>query len=567
HSLNAAVKKVRSALDDDSETPRFVETVPRRGYRFLYPVGEQPLKSAGTSDTEKSAAALLQPIATPRVKRPVRLALVLVAAVAALLAVLLAANAGGWRDRLRGRPGAAIRSIAVLPLVNLSGDASQEYFADGMTDALITELSKIASLRVISRTSVMQYKAAHKMLPEIARELNVDGVVEGSVMRSGNRVRIAAELIHAPTDQHLWAETYERDLGDVLKLQGELAQAIARRISVQLTPQQQARLGSAQPVNPAAYELYLKGRFQKTTSFSTSRRIEDAQRYFQEAILQDPRFALAYVGLADCYEELGSFRLVPPQAAYRPAKDAINKALQLDEELGEAHSILGNLSWRYEWDFPTAEREFKYAVEQNPNYVDGHERLGLFLAWAGRRAEALAEARKTSELNPNWTLSLEIAINYHMRDYKTLVEVGQRAVSFNPTSWIRHFFLATGYEGSGQIAEAIREYQKAIELSEGNTDPTAGLAHAYAAAGQRASAEKILRELLQKTKTSYVSPYMIATIYAGLDDKDKAFEYLEKAYQERSPDVPYFIKADLRMDSLRSDARFRDFVRRVGVPR
>jgi serine/threonine protein kinase/tetratricopeptide (TPR) repeat protein len=511
-------------------------------------------------DTESGKTVAMSKSAAPFRWSHKQIAVVILA-IAASLGVLTV----GARFYL-GRPAKRINSIAVLPLENLSRDPEQEYFADGMTDALITDLSKIGSLRIISRTSVMHYKGSHETLPEIAKGLNVDGVVEGSVLRSGNRVRITAQLIHAPSDQHLWAETYERDLGDVLKLQSEVAQAIAQQVRAQLTPQQQARLGSAPTVNPAAYEVYLKGRFQRTTRFSTPRGIENAQRYFQEAIRQDPGFARAYVGLADCYQTLGELRWVPPQAAYRPAKEAINKALQLDEELGETHAILGNLSWRYEWDFPTAEREFRYAVEQNPNYPDGHVRLGLFLAWAGRRAEALGEARKASELNPDWTLNLEPAINYHLRDYKTLVEISQRSVSFNPASWVRHFYLATGYEGSGQIAEAIPEYQKAIELSEGNTDPTAGLAYAYAAAGQRANAEKILRELLQKSKTGYVSPYMVATIYAGLGDKDNAFEYLEKAYQEKSPDIPYFLKADLRVDSLRSDPRFQDLLRRVGLP-
>ena len=293
-------------------------------------------------------------------RRPALLAFVLVAFL--LILVLFTANVGGWRERLLASRGPAIRSIAVLPLENLSRDPEQEYFADGMTDALITDLSKVGTLRVISRTSAMHYKGTNKTLPDIARELNVDSVVEGSVMRSGNRVRITAQLIQARTDQHLWAETYERDLGDVLRLQSDVAEAIAQRVRVQLTPQQQARLRSAQGVNPAAYEAYLKGRSYFTTA-STPQTLKLAESYFEEAIRKDPGFALGYVGLADCYQTLGQFRWLAPQEAYRPAKEAIRKALELDGTLGEAHSSLAGLSWQYEWDWRTAEREFKYALE------------------------------------------------------------------------------------------------------------------------------------------------------------------------------------------------------------
>jgi eukaryotic-like serine/threonine-protein kinase len=463
------------------------------------------------------------------------------------------------------RPANRINSIAVLPLENLSRDPEQEYFADGMTEALTTDLSKMASLRIISRTSAMHYKGTHKTVPEIAKELNVDGIVEGSVMRSANRVRITAQLIQAHTDQHLWAETYDRDLGDVLRLQSEVAQAIAQQVRVQLTPQQQARLSSTRAVNPAAYEAYLKGRFYETTSFNTLRDTKTAQSHYQEAIQKDPGFALAYVGLADCYENLGGYRWVPPQDAYRPAKEALNKALQLDETVGEAHALLGWLSWRYDWDWPNAEREFKYSLELNPNYPDGHQLFALYLGWTGRRAEALADVAKMRELDPGYGLTVEPAIYYHLRDYKAMVEMTPQRVALNPGSWLRHYFLAVGYEGSGQRLEAIPEYQKAVELSQGDTDATAGLAHAYAATGQRANAEKILHDFLQKSKTSYVSPYMIGTVYAGLGDKNKAFEFLEKAYQERSPDIPYFLKADLRIDNLRSDPRFQDLLRRVGL--
>lgn len=484
---------------------------------------------------------------------------------------LFAVNAGGLRSKVISSSPATpqVRSLAVLPLTNMSGDPEQEYFADGMTEELITELSQIGALKVISRTSVMQYKGAHRKLSEIAKELNVDGIVEGSVMRSGNRVRIDAQLIHAPTDRHLWAESYERDLSDVLKLQSEVAQDIAQEVRAQLTPQQQAGLSFARPVNPAAYEAYLKGRFYQNTNFTTPQGIKNAQRYFKDATQQDPGFAQGYAGLAYSYYELGAFRLVAPQDTYRPAKEALNRALQLDETLGEAHTVFGLLSWRYEWDWSTAKREFNHALALTPNDPHGHAEFAMYLGWVGLRNEALAEVAKIQELSPGvpgWSLNAESAIYYQLRDYKAMVEVGRQSVPLNPASWIRHYFLAVGYEGSGQITEAVPEYQKAVELSQGDQDPTAALAHAYASTGHRAEALKILRELQRQSQTSYVSPYMIATVYASLGEKNKAFEYLEKAYQERSSDLPHFLRADLRVDSLRSDPRFQDLLHRMNFP-
>ena len=338
-------------------------------------------------ETQASAQADSEP-ANPKVSARSRSAL-LFFGLAALLVILalFAANVGGWRERLLGTRGSTIHSIAVLPLENLSRDPDQEYFADGMTDELTTDLSKISALRVISRTSAMHYKGTNKTLPEIARELNVDGVVEGSVMRSGNRVRITAQLIHAQSDQHLWAETYERDLGDVLRLQGEVAQAIAQQVRVQLTPQQKARLNSAPRVDPAAYDAFLQGRSYFSWGASAEEGFRKAQTFFRQAIQKDPNLALAYVGLADSYVYLGSQRWVLPQEASAHAREALNKALELDPSLGEAHSSLGWLNWRYEWNFPTAEKEFRYALELNPNYVGGQEQLGWYLAWSadGRR--------------------------------------------------------------------------------------------------------------------------------------------------------------------------------------
>jgi serine/threonine protein kinase/Tfp pilus assembly protein PilF len=489
-------------------------------------------------------------------------------AVLLLILALFAANVGGWRAQLLSSRGPLIRSLAVLPMENLSRDREQEYFVDGMTDELTTDLSKISALRVVSRTSAMHYKNTDKTLPEIARELNVDGVVEGSVMRSGHRVRISAQLIHAKTDQHLWAETYERDLDDVLRLQSEVAQTIAQQVRVQLSPAQKARLASAPRVDPAAYDWFLQARAYFEWGASSREGFAKAQKLFQDAIEKDPKLALAYVGLADSYIYMGSQRWVPPSEAFAHGTQALRKALELDPSLGEAHSSLGWLSWRFDWNFPVAEKEFRYGLELNPNNVAGQEQLTWYLAWAGQRAEALAQLKQMAKLDlaaRNRTAA-ESGVYYHQRDYHALAEASKRFLTLNPNSWPGHYFLAVAYDGLGQGEDAVPEYQKAVELSHGDTDTLAGLAHAYIAMGKKAEAQKILRDLLRQSKKNYVSTYMIGTIYAGLGENDKAFQFLEKAYQERSPDIPYFLKADLRIDTLRSDARFQDLMRRVGIP-
>jgi TolB-like protein/DNA-binding winged helix-turn-helix (wHTH) protein/Flp pilus assembly protein TadD len=562
HSLHNAIARLRETLGDSAETPRYIETLPRRGYRFIAPVEgvetQAPERSAPNERASEGPANVRQS------KTRVALALTLL--------ILAATGSALWVVRAVSRPASAaprLRSIAVLPLENLSGDPSQEYFADGMTEDLITDLAKVSALRVISRTSVMRYKGTKKSLPEIAKELNVDGIVEGSVMRSGNRVRITAQLLHAPTDKHLWAEAYERDLGDVLRLQSEVAQAIVVQVRAQLTPQQQARFRSAGSVNPDAYEAYLRGRYYLSNQFTSEQPLNTAKSYFEESIRKDPGFALAYSGLADSYVYLAFFGKgqLTPDRAYKSAKEALRKAVELDDSIGETHDTLGLLSWRFEWNWDAAEREFNQAIALAPSYSCAHEDRAVYLSFIGRRADALAEMAKSNELDPGPSSAMtESAAYYQLRDYQSLVETSRRGVASYPNEWVEHNSLGIGYEGTGKRLEAISEYQKAIEMSNGDQDPTASLAHAFAAIGRRAEAEKILRDLEQKSKNAYVSPYIIATVYAGLGDKDKAFEYLERAYQERSLDISWHLKADLRIDNLRSDPRFQDLVRRVGYP-
>jgi TolB-like protein/DNA-binding winged helix-turn-helix (wHTH) protein/Flp pilus assembly protein TadD len=563
HSLHNAIGRIREVLGDSAEIPRYIETLPRRGYRFIAPVEEVqgPRISEANGNKTHGAMAVAPPTAPKSRTR---------AAVVLMLVILAAAGSAFWVVRAVSRPANAaprLHSIAVLPLENLSGDPSQEYFADGMTEQLITDLAKVGSLRVISRTSVMRYKGTKKGLPEIARELNVDGIVEGSVMRSGQQVRITAQLLQASTDQHLWAETYERDLGDVLRLQSQVAQAIALQVRAQLTPQQETRFRSAGSVNPDAYEAYLRGRYYLSNQFTMAQPLNTAKSYFEESIRKDPGFALAYSGLADSYVYLAIFRQLSPEAAYKPAKEALRKALELDDGIGEAHDTLGVLNWRSELNWNAAEREFNRAIALAPSYSCAHEDRALYLSFMGRRAEALAEIAKSSELDlgPSSAMT-ESGAYYQLRDYQSLVEASRRGVVSYPNEWTEHYNLGVGYEGTGKLLEAISEYQKAIEISNGDHDATASLAHAFAAIGRRAEAEKILHDFERKSKSGYVSPYMIATIYAGLGDKDKAFASLERAYQERSLDISWHLKADLRIDNLRSDPRFQALLQRMGLP-
>jgi TolB-like protein/DNA-binding winged helix-turn-helix (wHTH) protein/Flp pilus assembly protein TadD len=556
HSLHNAIARIREVLGDSASDPRYIETLPRRGYRFIGKV-----ESVAPEDTTVPGVPE-QVVPLPIRHNSGRLR-------AAIAITTLTLVAGGLALWLPHRTSAALplRSIAVLPLDNLSGDASQELFVDGMMDELITNLAKVSSLRVISRTSVMRYKGTKKRLPEIARELNVDGIIEGSVMRSGGRVRITAQLLHGPTDRHLWADTYDRDVGDVLKLQREVAEAIAMQVRAQLPAAQQAHLPTVRSVNPEAYDAYLRGRYYMTTEFTKPQQLLKAQRYFRESIAKDPGFALAYSGLADSYTYLAIFRYLAPRSAYQSAQQAIHQALELDDNIGEAHDTLGVLSWRFERDFAAAEREFNHAIALDPSYSCAHEDNSLYLGLLGRRSEALAELTRSKELDPGpSSVMTESGTYYQLRDYARLLEVSREGVRANPTEWVEHYYLGIGYEATGKPLEAISEYQKAVEISGGDQDPIASLAHAYAALGKNAEAQKILRDLEQRSANMYVSPYLLATIYAGLDEKDRAFEFLEKAFEERSLDMSWYWNADMRIDNLRADPRFAELSRRSGVP-
>ena len=484
----------------------------------------------------------------------------------------MALNVAGLHDRLLRQVGAIhespppIHSIAVLPLENLSHDPEQEYFADGMTEALITDLGKISALRVISRTSVMHYKGTAKTLPEIARELNVDAVVEGAVMRSGDRVRITAQLIQAATDKHLWAETYERDLRDVLALQGEVARDITTEIQIRLTPQQQARLASARPINPEAHELYLKGRYEWNKR--TEEGLKKGIQYFEGAIAKDPNYAVAYAGLADSYGILADNGFSPPEECYPKARAAALRALEIDDSLAEAHTSLAQILQSYDWDWSGGAREIQRAIELNPGYANAHHLYALFLSGVGRHAEAIVEIRKARELDP---LSIRINANvglvlYLAREYDQALEGLRKALELDPNDIDSHIYLALVYSQKGMHDEAIAASRKAQDLSAGK-DQTSNLAlaYVYAVAGRRGEALKILAELKNPSRGSYLPPETVAEVYAGLGDKQEALTWLEKAYAEHATYLDV-LKVNPAFDPLRSDPRFQDLLRRMNFP-
>ena len=560
HSLHNAIARLREVLGDSAEKPRYIETLPRRGYRFIAPVDASDLPVLS------SAAGSAPPADRPGhlwLTRSHALQISMVFAVLATSIVFWLARSGGAPSSADAAP--RLNSIAVLPLDNLSGDPSQEFFADGMTDQLITDLAKVGSLRVISRTSVMPYKGTRKSLPEIARELKVDAVVEGSVVRSGQRVRVTAQLIHAPTDQHLWAESYDRDLGDILKLQGEVANAIAGQVRAQLNPAQQALLRRAATVDPAAYDAYLKGRLYFVNEFSKPDSLKKAQHLFEEAIQKDQNFALAYAGLADTYVYLAFSGALQKATAYQSAKQALAKALQLDDTIGEAYDTLGVLDSQFDWDREAAERAFNRAIALAPSYSCAHEDRAIFLAKVGRRSEALAEIAKIDQLDFGFSSASSESVTYYaLRDYPRLIEASKRGLLLDYKDARQHYYLAAGYEGTGELQKAIFEYQQAVQLSNGSPSLTVGLAHAYSATGRKAEAEKILRNLEHKALRTSISPYTMATIYAGLGETDKAFEQLEKAYAEKALDFAVPLQSDLLLDGLRFDPRFQSMVRRIG---
>jgi serine/threonine protein kinase/Tfp pilus assembly protein PilF len=460
-----------------------------------------------------------------------------------------------------------IKAIAVLPLANLSRDPEQEYFVDGMTEALITDLAQIGALRVISRTSAMRYKGSDKSLPEIARELNVDGVVEGSVLRAGDRVRITAQLIHAATDQHIWAKSYERDVSDVLALQSEVARAIAEEVQAKLTPQERARLARARPVNPAAHEAYLKGRYYwaRATEESVRKSIE----YFAEAIAKDPSYALAHAGLSDAFNQLCNpiLELVPQGDLIPRAKAAATMALELDDTLAEAHISLGRIKFYYDWDWTGAEKSFRRAIELNPNYPYAHYVYALLLSAVGRHTEAIRESTRALESDPVALLVNGVAglIYCFAGQFETAEEQLRKTLQLDSNFMFAHWILGgLCLVPLGRYDEAIAELQKAIALSGNVAHPRGLLGGAYAKVGRRDDALRVLEELDELSRQRYVAPASRAFTYAGLED-ERMFDALEEGYQQRSASLVW-IKVFPQWDDWRAHPRFQDLLRRMNFP-
>ena len=562
HSINSAVKRLRKALGDSAESPRFIETLPRHGYRFIAAVDS----GAAVQDFREG---------TELAEHPGRWRWVAVVAVAAIavFGALVALNIAGLRDRLLSNFGARhgvplpnIESIAVLPLDNLSHNPEQEYFADGMTEQLITDLGKIGALRVISRTSVMRYKGTRQPLPEIARELNVDAIVEGAVLRSGDRIRITAQLIDAKADRHLWAQAYQRNLGDVLALQGEVALAIAREVQAKLTPREQTRFARTRPVNPEAYELYLRGRYEWNKR--TTEGLYKALKYFQQAIRVDPGGALAYSGVADSYSILGNNAFLPGTEVYPKARAAALKALQLDGDLAEAHTSLALVLFDYVRDRKASLKEIETAIELSPSYATAHHFCANILAAMGRFQEAIPEielARKLDPLSARTNANVGYVL-YFARQYDQAISEARKAIELDPNDRHSHTVLGLVYLQKGINGEALTEFQKAASLATGPRFGTGVLAFGYAAAGNRQEALKALQKSQQIWNGEYVSPYRMATIFVALGEKDEAFKWLEKGVAEYDGQMDY-IKVDPIMDPLRSDPRFHDLLRRMNFPK
>ena len=585
HGLNNAVMRLREVLGDSSENPRFVETIPRRGYRFIAPVvGPGPAFPVPTTDSEAESG--LAPIeATPQLvqraaseatsqpasirRRPstTRLA-IWITAILVVVGLLAAGLIRYSRVNANKISPARNKSLIVLPIENLSGDQDQEYFADGMTDDLIANLAKIRSLRVISRSTAMAYKGTRKPLSQIASELNVDAVFEGTVLRVGNRVRITAELVQVSTDRHLWAETYESQMGDILALQNRVSSAIVNEIRINLTPEEQERLARNPAVAPEGYENYLKGRYywNKRSDENLTRAIG----YFEQATHQDPQYALAYAGLSDCYAIISAeiFGTMPAAEAAPKAKAAALRALEIDPKLSEAETSLATVKFNYDWDWSGAAAGFAKSIHDNPSYATAYQRYSLYLMAMGRPEDSMEQINRARELDP-----LSISINFSLgwrfymaRQYDRAIQQLRNTLEMDPSYELPHLVLGLSYAQKRDFGLAIPELRKAVELSHGTPLMTSALANAYARSGNKAEAERLLADLISESKRQYVSPYYFAVLCVGLGKPEEAIDWLEKAFADRSNGM-VFLKVEPELDDLRSNPRFVALQQKLNFPR
>jgi TolB-like protein/DNA-binding winged helix-turn-helix (wHTH) protein/Tfp pilus assembly protein PilF len=556
NGVNNAIRKIRSALNDSAEHPLFVETSLGKGYRFIAPV-ERVLEPAGSPAPQPSVIHRSPPAF--RWRRAWGLTL----GVAAFIAAGFAFNLAGIRSRVFARNVPPIRSIAVLPLQNLSGDATQEYFVDGMTDALITELAQFSSLRVISRTSAMHYKGSRQPLPAIARELNVDAIVEGSVVRSGNRVRITAQLLDARSDRHLWAKAYDRDTREIMSLQQDVADSIAHEIQAKLTPQENLRQAQHRQVDPEAYDDYLRGLY--FWHKFTEPGMRQAQEYFEKSVQKAPSYALGYAWLANTYGQLGDY-VGPRKDFMLKSKETSQRALQLDDNVAVAHAALGWVRWAYDWDWPGAESEFKRAIQLSPGHALSHGIYARYLDSMGRFEEAIQEHRIARELDP-----LDLVLIYDLGDHFVVSREFDMAIveyrlvlEMDPNFIYAHRGLASAYEGKGMKKESISEWEQEAILA-GAPNLAEAIKIAYARGGYKSALKVLLtNDQNRRSGGTYVSFSRTARMYAALGEKDLAMRALQNAFAEREPMA--WLNVEPEWDPIRSDPRFQDLVRRVGLP-
>lgn len=576
HGINTAIRKIRQVLDDDPEHPRFVQTVQRKGYRFIAEaeIGQLHCRNDGAAKSEATIpiqGGQPSPAETPQSvtatagsgKAPAKSAnrrVLWVAAAAAVLLIWPAFKTARSRLIRTATPQpVAIRSLAVLPMENISGDASEEYFADGMTDELITMLAKYRSLRVISRTSVMQYKKVHRPLPEIARELGVDGIVEGSGVRSNDRVRVTAQLVYAPTDTHLWAESYDRDLGDTLVLQQELARSIAERVKLASSPPETSPSSVLRPVNTAAHDAYLRGRF-----YWFSGGYEKSRGFFQEAIQLDPVYAAAYSGLADSYTAAAVSGEISSVETMPRAETATRRALELDDLLPEAHNSLAAVKLFYRWDWEGAEKESVRAIELNPSFAEAHHLHAYVLETNNHAEEALKEDKLAVELDPFPRLwAYGYALIRARRFDDALKEFGQRSDA-RPDSGQMHAFLSNTYYYKGDYARAMDELRKALVMG-GEESTARAVDEAYRKGGFQAVDLEFLMRLKRQATKEYVSPLRMAEVALGAGHSEEAIQYLEQAFHQRDPQLVH-MQHNPSLDSLHSDPRYWAIVKKMGMP-